>query len=309
MKKVFKKQVFVFRAFLLMSLLSSGPVFSEDKKPVDSNRVQNGAEKSTQDQMAEKRQKVNQEALSAIRETQNALKAFDEGKDKEALSALERATGKLELILVREPKLSLAPAGAWVSSQRTHADINKITELRMQAARLLNEGRVQEARHLLQNLASETVINVSNIPLITYPTAIKEAVRFADQGKIEDAKQILQTALNTLVITQTIVPLPVVEAEQLLKQAEVLSEQKDPPPDSAIQMANFLKKARTELELAQALGYGTKSDFKSLYQELSDIGKKTEAGKPRNNIFSKIKITISDLIKKVRQPFEKESVS
>jgi hypothetical protein len=39
-------------------------------------------------------------------------------------------------------------------------------------------------------LASETVISTANIPLATYPDAIKEAVRLIDQNKTEEAKAI-----------------------------------------------------------------------------------------------------------------------
>ncbi|MEO5970452.1 MAG: YfdX family protein [Bdellovibrionia bacterium] len=309
MKKLFKKQVFALSAFFLAGSLASVTAFSANTKPVESDDSGKTVENNTQDQMAEKRQKISQEAMAAIRETQNALKSLDDGKTKEALSALERATGKLELILAREPTLSLAAAGVWVTTQRTLADVNQVAELRSQALRLLNVGRLQEARHLLQNLASETIINVSNIPLVTYPSAIKEAVRFVDQSKMDDAKRVLQTALNTLVITQTVIPVPVVQAEQKLKKAEALAETKDRPADSNAQMTSLLKEARTDLELAQALGYGTKDDFKNLYEQLKDIENKTEKGKSGNNIFAKIKTSISDLLKKAARPFEKDNMS
>jgi hypothetical protein len=310
MKKLFKKRVFLFSAFFLLGSLTSVTAFSGNSKKLESSESSGrSVEKNTQDQMAEKRQKISQEAMTAIRETQNALKSLDDGKTKEALSALERTTGKLELILVREPTLSLAPAEVWVTTQRTLAEVKQIAELRKQATHLLSDGRLQEARHLLQNLVSETVISVSNIPLVTYPYAIKEAVRFADQGKLDDAKRVLQTALNTLVITQTVVPIPVVQAEQTLKQAEALSAANDRTPDSNGQMKNLLKEARSDLELAQALGYGTKGDFKNLYEQLKDIEKSAQKGSATNTIFSKIKSSISDLLKNAARPFEKAKVS
>jgi hypothetical protein len=54
------------------------------------------------------------DATGAIQDTQAALKQLDEGKTKEALAALERATGKLDIILARDPKLELAPAAVGV---------------------------------------------------------------------------------------------------------------------------------------------------------------------------------------------------
>ena len=76
----------------------------------------------------------------------------------------------------------------------------------------MSQGRIQDARHVLKSVASETVVTVANIPLATYPTAIKAAVSSIDANKIDDAKAILQTAHNTQVFTETTIPLPVVNS-------------------------------------------------------------------------------------------------
>jgi hypothetical protein len=49
------------------------------------------------------------EAVFALDETQAAISAIDAGNNQEAIDALARATGKLEIILTREPNLALAP--------------------------------------------------------------------------------------------------------------------------------------------------------------------------------------------------------
>jgi hypothetical protein len=41
--------------------------------------------------------------VAALRETQNALAAIDRNKTDDAIAALERATGKLEIVLARTP--------------------------------------------------------------------------------------------------------------------------------------------------------------------------------------------------------------
>jgi hypothetical protein len=76
-------------------------------------------------------------------------------------------------------------------------------------------------------MASETVVSVSNIPLATYPAAIKDAAKLIDENKTNEAKSALQTALNTQVVTETIIPLPVVLAQASLKEAETLAEKVD----------------------------------------------------------------------------------
>lgn len=51
----------------------------------------------------QKRDKVVDEAAEALRETQNAIEAIDQNKPDDAIAALTRATGKLEIVLARNP--------------------------------------------------------------------------------------------------------------------------------------------------------------------------------------------------------------
>ena len=259
-------------------------------------KADSNVEQQTQDQMAERRKQIAAEAIAAISETRNALKALDEGKKDAAFSALERSTGKLELILARDPKLSLAPTNVEAMTIKVIADINKVREARKEATRLLDSGQVQAARHLLEGLASETVISVSNIPLATYPSAIKQAGKLLDEGKQEEAKKVLQKALNTLVVTHTIIPLPVVTTQEMLKEAETLAEKANRKDDDNKRLASLLTDARNQLEFAQVLGYGTRADFKDLYAQLDDITNKTSAGKSGIGFFTKIKSILSDLV-------------
>jgi hypothetical protein len=260
----------------------------------DDGKVEKKAAKAEQEQTAEKRKEIVEEATVAIRETQNALKALDEKKDKEAIAALEQATGKLTILLARDPELALAPASFNVVTYDLLADIDAVKAMREEIEDALHEGRVQQARHLIRNLASETVIRVSNIPLATYPDAIKQAANRIDDGKIEEAKRILQRALNTLVITDTIIPLPVVAAEDLLMKAESLTEKADRSKEEEERLAVLLKDARTELKFAQALGYGSKKDFKNLYDQLDQIQDKTKEGEAGSGYFTRIKGYLKD---------------
>lgn len=285
------------------------PAVKTVEKPADKpakKQTEKQAAQNAQDQTAEKRQKIMEEATAAIRETQDALKALDEGKNGLALSALERVTGKLELILVRDPKLALAPTGVTTVRYDVIGDQDAVKAARKEAESLLEEGRLQQARHLIRNLASEDVISVTNIPLATYPDAIKRAVKFIDDNKAEDAKHVLQTALNTLVVTDTIVPLPIVSADNVLKEAEKLTEKKDRSADENTKLKDLLKQARMDLEFAQALGYGTKKDFANLYEQVSEIEKKTEGGKSGVGFYARAKSLVSNLLKS-GQTAEKET--
>lgn len=251
----------------------------------------------TQSQTEDKRRTLMADATSAIQETQAALKNLDSGNGKAALAALERATGKLDVILAREPTLQLAPAAVGVVTYDVQGGVQAVNGIRKQAESLIDAGQLQAARRLLKNLASETVISVTNIPLATYPDAIKSAVKLIDQNKKDEAKRVLQTALNTQVITETIIPLPVVKAQEALKSAESLAEKKDRTKEDNDRLKASMDEARGQLEFAQALGYGTKKDFDKMYDELREILDKTAGNKSGTGWFSKIKASIADFLK------------
>jgi hypothetical protein len=237
------------------------------------------------------------DATSAIQETQAALKTLDEGKTSQAIAALERATGKLDLILARDPKLELAPAGVSVATYDVQGGLDAVKQVRKEAEELIEAGRLQDARRLLKNLASETVISVSNIPLATYPDAIKRAVKLIDQNEPDDAKRVLQAALNTQVVVDTVIPLPVVKAQDLLKTAEDLAQKKDRTKDDNDRLKNSFDRANDQLQFAQALGYGTKKDFDKMYQQLAEIREKSADNQSGAGWFAKIKASIAELLK------------
>ena len=68
------------------------------------------------------------------------------------------------------------------------ANTETIEAMTDEALDALKHGEVQQARHVLALLASEIVIAVTNIPLASYPAAVKSVVPLIDQGKIEEAK-------------------------------------------------------------------------------------------------------------------------
>lgn len=243
----------------------------------------------TQDQTAEKRKEIVAEAVSALSETRNALKALDDEKTKDALSSLEKATGKLEIILARDPSLALAPTSVRTETYDIIGSLDDINKIKKNAKSLLGDDKVQAARHLLSGLASEAVIKTINIPLATYPDAIKKAVKLIDEDKMEEAKSVLQTALNTLVVTQKIIPIPVVAAESLLDNAEQLAENEERTEEESQRLSDLLGAAETEIQFAQALGYGEKKDFEDFYKEIKTIRGKTSDGKSGLGFFEQIK--------------------
>lgn len=113
-------------ACLLGSLVVLPTVAFADNSAVAKSDLQ------SQSQTEEKRKALLADATAAIQETQAALKHLDEGKTNEALAALERATGKLDIILARDPKLELAPAAVGVVTYDVQGGLDAVKKVRQQ---------------------------------------------------------------------------------------------------------------------------------------------------------------------------------
>ena len=274
--------------------VSSLPV-SPEAKPEVVTEVQPEVQKETDSQAADKRKQVLDEAVSALALTKSALAALD-GKDAaRALATLAEVTGKLELIVAREPTLALAPVDVRTIVHDLFANTETIEAMTDEALDALKHGEVQQARHVLALLASEIVIAVTNIPLASYPAAVKSVVPLIDQGKIEEAKAALQAALSTLVETRSVHPLPALRARLLLKRAETLVEDGQRSEASNERLETLLNEARQQLEMAELLGYGKKKDFETLYAELKKVKQKTAGGGGGKGWLDEIKAKLSKL--------------
>jgi hypothetical protein len=244
---------------------------------------------------AERRKAMFEEASSALAETTAALKALDEGEIDEALDALARSTGKLEILLARAPDLALAPVDVRHTTYDVYATVDEIRSARDEVEDLLEDGKVQEARALLSGLASEHVISVRNIPLATYPDAIKAVTPLIDKGEIEEAKLALRKVLNTLVVTKHVISLPVVRAEHMLSAAEKLVHKEGRSEEETEAIGILLQGARGQLELAEALGYGDKDDFKTFRDQIAELERKIAANESTEGVFGRLRETLDEL--------------
>ena len=270
---------------------------TKQSKSSDAIHANVKVQQQSQSQLKQSENTIINDAIIAVHETHNALIALDKDKKKDALNSLEKAAGKLQLILARNPDLSLAPTKVDFMTISMLGDADKINEMRKKAITLLESGDVQGARHILEGLASETVISVKSIPLATYPETIKKAVKLIDEGKQKEAMNILQIALNTLNVNNTIIPLPVLMSQELLKSAEKLAEKKERTEDENKHLTNLLGDARRQLKRAELLGYGNKNDFIKLYDQLDVIENKTNNGKLSSGLFSKIQEYLKDAVR------------
>ncbi len=251
--------------------------------------VEGAVEASGTDAAAERRKSLINDAVEALGETQKALTALEDRDTEAALESLAVATGKLDLVIARNPSLALAPIDVRVVTHDLYATVEDIEKIRDRAAKHLKNGRLQDARALIEGLRSDIVVEVYNVPLATYPAAIKAITPLIDAGKVGQAKAGLQSALNSVVVTQHIHALPIIRAEHLLTRAEELAETKDRKGEENEELTRLLDGARSQLEFAQVLGYGQERDFKGLYEQLDKIAKKTGDGKSGTGFFDVIR--------------------
>lgn len=285
------------------SILISNPIYADDKTVNEASQkqevtksVQSEVQSVTVDKTSQKRDQIIKEAVTAIKETKNAIAALDAKKKEEAIAALKKAIGLLEIIIAREPELALGPVDVNVTTNDLYASLRTIEQAKTEAEDLLEDGEVQKARVILKNLASEIVITIVNIPLEVYPDAIKDVIPLIDEDKLDEAKAELQAALNTLVITNEIIPLPIIRAEHMLTEAEKLAEIEKRSDKDNKALSDWLENAKYQLQIAAALGYGNKKDYKTFYKQIKEIKNKTNDGKSGKGFFDKIKHSLTNFI-------------
>jgi hypothetical protein len=257
-------------------------------KSAEAKSVEPQVQSEIEGMEAQRRVSLLADAVLALDATRNALTALDKGDKDAALAALERASGKLDVVVSRDPKLAFAPVEVTTSIFDLYATPDAVKDVIKEAKDDLSNNQVQRARYLVTDLASEADTHVVEIPLATYPAAIKAVAPLIDAGKMQEAKNALEAALNTLVIETYVVPLPRVRAEALLQQAEQLATKSNRTQDDNRKVRHFLDATRTEIQLAEALGYGTKDNYKPLYAQLDDIQKKTENGESGKGLFARM---------------------
>ena len=224
-----------------------------------------------------------------------ATKLIKEGKEKEAIKALQEATGKFDIALAANPKLGLIPLASSVSINElvtTPAAVKAQTDL---AKDFLKDSKVQAARALLSPLQDDMVTRTTYLPMTTYPDAIKLATKMLVEGKKDAASATLATALSTFVDEVSVVPLSLVRVEAMMLTASELDKDKD--KDKALILLNA---AEEQLKVATALGYTTKNAklYEDLSEQIAALKKEVTGGNIVEKMYTKLKASIKNMIKK-----------
>lgn len=224
--------------------------------------------------LKEKARPVMREAVEATFDTQNAILALERKDSKGAVSILQGVSSKLDGLLAKSPGMALIPAGVETDVYDFEGDNKAVAEAVDEARGLLRDGRLQSARRLLADMASEIRVTTTSIPIGTYPAAIRQVIPLIEAGKTDQATVDLNNVLDTLVDTTEVMPLPVLRAEELLTVAAGLEHSDDlSQGQSRAEIQKYTDAAKSQLERAQLLGYGNKDDYKTLYQAIGGIHK------------------------------------
>src|SRR5579883_1430267 len=262
-------------------------------------------EKERQQATAEAENRVDQEAIAAIDETRKAITAIEQGKTQDALQALERATGKLDILLARYPDLALAPLSIQVTViDLAPLDFDAVAEIRAAAKVAVDVDDFPTGRALLHNLVSEIRTSTVNLPLETYPDAMKEAARLLHQGRTDEARAVMQLALSTLVVTEQSRPIPLINALTELAAAMALAaqgqDQQNQDQQNRDQVLRLLEDARTQLKLARELGYARRDpEYKQLDRAIRDIERQIRAKEKTESPFAKLREKFSSFFNRV----------
>ena len=275
-------------------LLSSGLYAKSDIKSV--NEVSKGAvSKGTQDALANQK-KLIKEAITSLQYTHEALVALDKKDKATAEKKIEKALGKLEVILAAKDAPKFLPIDSSVTMVEyvgTKEDVKKSIDA---VKDLLSDNKIQLARTLLNSLQSEIDIKITSLPLVTYPDALRLAAKYLHENQINKAKSVLEVALSTFDTTVTVIPVPLLKATDLINVSASLS--KNGKKEEALK---YLQAAEDELDVAEALGYVSHSDttYKALHKVIKDVRKEIKGKNKAEKLFDELKMKLKDFKDKI----------
>ena len=140
------------------------------------------------------------EAIKALKYTADANEYLNHKNTKLAIESLKKAIGELTIVLNSPKAPYLLPVDVKMQAYEYAGDIKNIAVQVKAAKKAVEDNNLPLAREILNSLKSEIDISTINIPLATYPSAIKLAVKYLNENKIKEAQDVINMALNTLVI-------------------------------------------------------------------------------------------------------------
>jgi hypothetical protein len=270
------------------------------KKPKQTKITEQQMQNSINDTMS-KDFKVNidedtQKALDILKRTQEVIDEISKDQKGEAKKKLANLIGDLEILITKNPKVSLIPVNVSYEIRDAVVDIETAEALIEEARKEFEAGYYQSAKKVLNTLSSEYVIKISFLPLATYPEAMKIAAKLLDEDKKEEALTVLLNALYILAVQEIAIPLPVLRAEEYIKAAQLAMKEKE--EDYIAAAVVLLENAEYQLQLAEVMGYGKKDkEYKELEQAILELKQAVQEKAETESLFEKL----ADKIKKFKE--------
>ena len=265
------------------------------KRVKEHKEVTKKVQEAKDNYIEQKDKQIANEAVDAINMVVDVIEHLKAKKKEEALSTIEKVLGKLEVLIARDPNLQLVPVNVQEQIVDFPGTLDDIAAAKKEIIRFINEAEVQKARDIMLNLASELDIFVTALPIGTYPVAIKAIIPLIEAEKYNEAIQLLTEALETLVLEKIVLPLPIMRAEQTIKQASELTKDKEDAKKEELQ--ELLAYAKEQLLLAQALGYGKiDEDYKPLLEEIEKIEAILKSEESTKDIFENLREKLSSFM-------------
>jgi hypothetical protein len=268
-------------------------------------KVQEGINKEIHEALASANDSIKGEAVMVIAETHNAIRDLLVSNNTEAIKAIERALGKAEVITTATPRMVLMPVVTDVTVRDLVTDMETLKKAKDNIEDLTDKGYLQDARQLLDILVSEISITTTNIPLGSYPAALKAAIELTRQNKTADAALLLNAALNTLVVMGRSIPLPLVRAELMLATADSLIAATNTIKEEEIN--SLLDNADYQIQFAEKLGYGKRdAEFKEFGDAIKELKKEVkDKGSERQTMISSLRKKLDAFKRRVSPEFKK----
>ncbi len=245
--------------------------------------------------------KVIKEAVGVVALTKQAVSELNQNKKDDAIKTLKEASKKINILINRDKMPKLIPLDASVVVNQFAGTAYNAQNAVITSIALLKKNRVQDARHIIQNLKDEVDFITVNIPLVSYPSALKLASNYLKDGNVSQAKSVLITALNSFVEFDTITPLGIVEAQELIEAASKVAK-----TDKKLAISH-LDAAKEALKKAKALGYTSSSDtsYKMLNSAINDVETEIRGKNKAEKLFSDLKNMIKEFKERAIKIFHK----
>ncbi len=239
--------------------------------------------------------KLVQEAIESLKYAQSAVIDLEHKDAKSAKADLEKAIGKLEVILAAKNAPKLLPINNVIQVHEfvgTAEDVDKAVKT---VKSLLDDGKVQEARALMIPLVSEIDITTVSLPLASYPDALKLAAKYVHDGKLDKAKEVLYIALSTFTEVTDVVPIPLLESTDLIAAASRVAKE-----DKA-RALKYLDAASDALDVAEKLGYVSESTvtYKVLHEKIKAVQKEIKGKNKAEKLFESLAAKLKEFKSKI----------